>query len=354
MIRFIETEIIEIQDTCNSVNEQLQTGDFDDRAERLEVLDVGRIMIGDRRAQHSELTQKLIHATQERSLPGTLFWLNLEETLVRYNLIDETHIEESLQAFVDHDENPAPSPNQEDPELYQENQEFSDQSELQADQVMEEETRRLSASTDLEMAVDEVPDVGARQNAWERLHLAQGGYDEAREKFDDWPQYYHHQYVGYQAGYDRGAISTTKTEFDNILFIRERQAGLELIEAEKQLQEARKDIKSLGLDPESGFVESFYDEDEAALEFDPDCVDRSKIEKWLSGNPPHDSIDDEMWLPHPEKQGDWADDACSLAFGESVSVVAEGPERVEIDEWKVECARVYRESQRIYRESLTA
>jgi hypothetical protein len=180
--------------------------------------------------------------------------------------------------------------------------------------------------------------------------FADAALQEARSKVDNWHMFYAQEYERYRQMYDAGQTDDTKTEFDIALLAGEREAGQELVQAEEDAKNAHERARELGLCiPTSQYTDQdeYQCEDDTLMSMDSDWaerVDRVKIQKWLSDDHRNLSLDDSTLGSETKEYDDWGDDR-SVGFGESVSVVALGRDRIDIDRWRaMRCEGAHLES----------
>jgi predicted nucleic acid-binding Zn-ribbon protein len=110
---------------------------------------------------------------------------------------------------------------------------------------------------------------------------------DAQERFDRLPDHYNKQYDNYLVSCEAGTITTTKSEFDLAMLLDSRDATTMLIQAERELEQARNHARELGLtldsyDQESCFVDFPDDGYRESLENEWIAfVDRNWIERWM-------------------------------------------------------------------------
>jgi hypothetical protein len=156
---------------------------------------------------------------------------------------------------------------------------------------------------------------------------------DAQEKFDSLQDRYHDEYATYLACIEDGTINISKSEFDGMMLLESREATADLIQAEEELEQARKHARELGLalgsyDQESGFVDFQDDGYRESLENQWIAyVDRGRIVRWMES---------EDGLPAEAECDEW--DSKTVDISDSVSAIADAcKSRKRIDHWRVMC-----------------
>jgi hypothetical protein len=176
-----------------------------------------------------------------------------------------------------------------------------------------------------------------RREAFEMIQARHNYFLEAQQRFDDFNIFYTEERRRFLKQKVAGLIDATTTEFDSHMVFEGQHATQELIHAEEDLQLAKDHAKGLGVvfDPstqESNFldrVDDGYRESlEAAIVAE---VDRNWILKWM-----HEDTENRKQLIEYDE---W--DAKTVDLCDSVSMVAEGKERVRIDGWKRKCEIIH-------------
>lgn len=177
------------------------------------------------------------------------------------------------------------------------------------------------------------PAEAAKEEAIERLNEREPQVQKARDRVESWSTYNETKLNDFYADKAGGAIETTKTQFDIALFQEQQDATRDLIQAEKEFEQAREEARA------HGFIRDVYKLDSNSPEHvddgyhvsedakDIENVDRDRIQKWLDEGEdrPGYSTDCDEWEWKPPDEGD------------SISVVTEGRERKWIEKWRVIC-----------------
>lgn len=159
---------------------------------------------------------------------------------------------------------------------------------------------------------------------------------DAQERFDNLKEHYRTQRDAYLACVEAGTTTASKAEFDAGMVLNERDATAKLIEAEAELEQARKHARELGLmldcyDQESDFFDDvddgYAESEEAAMIAE---VDKSKILNWIDHS--------EEKSENPADCDQW--DAMTVDISDSISAVGEGKDRFRIDRWRSACNSV--------------
>jgi hypothetical protein len=178
----------------------------------------------------------------------------------------------------------------------------------------------------------------AREAVLNDIVQKQINVQDAQEKFDSMRDHYEDEYATYLACVEDGTVDISKTEFDGMMLLESRETTANLIKAEEDLEQARNHARELGLalysyDQESGFADfkddgnGYTESIEAALVA---RVDRRWIQNWMNEN--------ESESAGSPKCDDW--DAKTVDISDSVSMIAEGRERIRIDRWRDQMSTV--------------
>ena len=175
--------------------------------------------------------------------------------------------------------------------------------------------------------------LNAQDASVERAQEKEIHLQNARDKMENWNDYYDTQYQEYCRWKEEENMETTKSEFDVILLREEQAATRAFIQAEQEFVEAKEHARELGVtydpfDQESGFFDHVDDGYRESLEAAfAGHVDRGRIERWMD--------EENKSKGHSTECDDW--DSKSVEMCDSISVVAEGKERNRIDHWRAEC-----------------
>lgn len=176
----------------------------------------------------------------------------------------------------------------------------------------------------------------------EKYAMALRGVEDAQEEFDLQEERHDHEEDEFRARMEAGEDVGSPSEFDLQMLLDGRRLTRNLIEAEEELEEAKKKAMEEGVDlgdseQSSGFADRASDgyresrEAEFAEEFDEE-----EILEWIGSVPVEAPRMEEIGvLPaevEPPELDDW--DARSVDVSDSVSVVARGSERRRIDHWR--------------------
>jgi len=175
--------------------------------------------------------------------------------------------------------------------------------------------------------------VDAQDTAIDGMKEKQHQLKNARHKLDHWTDYYDEEYAAYCECVDEGRMEPARTMFDNVLLEENQDATRKVIQAEEELETARRLVRDLGVTLHGSMLESGFgdhaddgyrvSEEKAVIEH----VDRDKIQKWMSED------DDGHYFP--TDCDEWESKTIDLC--DSVSVVAEGKDRKRIDHWRLHC-----------------
>ncbi|KAH6678503.1 hypothetical protein B0J14DRAFT_582903 [Halenospora varia] len=157
---------------------------------------------------------------------------------------------------------------------------------------------------------------------------------DAQEKVDKWEQHYDRELGYYLEAVEGGQCSDTRSDFDINLLLGQRLATRELIQAEENFLAAKRHAYSLGvmlldIDQTSQFPD--FEDDGYGLSIERDMVvhcDWARIEKWRDNVP---SEEGEQNISPSVEVDVW--DNRDVEMGDSISCIAEGPERTRIDRW---------------------
>ncbi|KAH8665867.1 hypothetical protein BGZ60DRAFT_488990 [Tricladium varicosporioides] len=156
---------------------------------------------------------------------------------------------------------------------------------------------------------------------------------DAQEIIDKWDQHYDRELRYWSEAVQSGRCDDTRSEFDINLLQQQRLATRDLIQAEEDFLAAKNHAYSIGVylletDQTSQFPD--FEDDGYRLSMEHDMIvhcDWASIEKWRENI---SSESEKDILPSAEVD-EW--DNCDVEMGDSISCVAEGPERARIDRW---------------------
>lgn len=172
-----------------------------------------------------------------------------------------------------------------------------------------------------------------RREAFEMVQARQNCFHEVQERFDSFNVFYDQEYKNFCAQKTSGDVDATKTDFDHHMYFEGQNATRELIHAEEDLQIAKKHAKNLDIvinqeEQESDFLDHVDDGYRESMEADIVAhVDRNRIIQWMG--------EDNNQIGCLTECDDW--EIKSVDLCDSVSVVAQGKERLKIDGWRKRC-----------------
>lgn len=128
----------------------------------------------------------------------------------------------------------------------------------------------------------------ARDKAMDNMREKEIRLREARQKLANWPAYYDDECARYRKCVAEGTMESARTFFDGVLLQEQLEATGILIQAEREFEESKRRVRSMGIiqhdvDQESGFADHSDDGYRESMEAEIiSHVNRSSIEKWLS------------------------------------------------------------------------
>ncbi|KAK5125486.1 hypothetical protein LTR85_000596 [Meristemomyces frigidus] len=224
-------------------------------------------------------------------------------------------------------------------DIQQEYQEFRQALQTTQGETPDEEAAPLETGMQHLEAVPLTPAQQAVADLKNAYWTAEQRLDEAQVAFD---RREHDRAEEWQANYDaveRGeeAADSSPEEFDLRWLKRNQELTHEVVEAETALAEAKATALAAGIevgaeDQTSGFVDNLEDGYRVSFEHDQIVsVPEPKVSKWLSNIPDQAS----PTSPDMVEVDEW--DTQTVGISDSVSLVAEGPDRRRIEKWRRIC-----------------
>jgi hypothetical protein len=298
----LEKEQLEVEDIIAEIGESLQRKSEDpsfDPSKDLQDLENAREIALELQLEREQITGKRRQARDEMELPKFQLFRDLEEVMEENNL---------LEIVPEEDDRSPANPNFAQEALHE---------------ISKPKTPTASEAAQHAM-------LDAQDDAVEHMHQAETRLQRADQIVHDWNDYYNSERHEFEARVREGTVKTTRSMFDGIMLQEQREATQALIKAEAGLEEARNEVRRLGVawvgsDQESGFPD--YDDDgyresqEAAW---ATHVDRDRIHRWMDN-------EEDKSAQTPECD-EW--DAKTVDLCDSGSVVAQGKERTRILRWR--------------------
>lgn len=177
-----------------------------------------------------------------------------------------------------------------------------------------------------------------RLTTYEEVETSRQRFHSLKTEFENREAFYNSEFRDYQEAIEYETCVLPQSEFDRIFVRNISVLTRALINAEAEYEDALGRARALRIigndfDQESGFVD--HDEDGYRESFEADMAagaDTLFIDHWMEATEESENQGDD---PLIEETDDW--DARTVDISDSISLVAEGRERVRIDRWRERC-----------------